>query len=116
MRPDFVYRFPYGAYPSYRWGYPEPPYTNPFPPPESAVASSQAYGGVEFELGPHDAMVIVDGFSAGRVSDLREGKHLELVPGAHHIELQAPGFEPLTFDVHIQSGRTIRFRSTMRPL
>jgi hypothetical protein len=37
---------------------------------------------------------------------------VELVPGSHHVELLAPGYEPLAFDLMIQAHHTIRFAAT----
>jgi hypothetical protein len=63
-----------------------------------------------------DAVVFVDGSYVGLVDDF-DGKteFLNLTPGPHHLELRAPGFEPLTFDVSIEAGRTITYRTPLQP-
>lgn len=65
---------------------------------------------------PRDAEVYVDGYYAGIVNDF-DGvfQHLELAPGAHQIEIRAPGFAPIIFDVRAEGGRTITYRAQMLP-
>jgi hypothetical protein len=112
---DFAYRFPYGVYPYSRYGYPDYPYRFVFPPPGCVTTELEAHGRVRFDVPQRDAEVFVDGFYAGVVDDFNgviEG--LNLTPGPHHIELHAPGFEPSAFDVNIEAGRTIVYRTPMR--
>lgn len=65
---------------------------------------------------PRDAQVYVDGYYAGVVNDF-DGvfQHLELAPGLHRIEIRAPGFAPIVFDVRAEAGRTITYRAQMVP-
>jgi PEGA domain-containing protein len=72
-------------------------------------------GGVRLEVSPKDADVYVDGVKAGVVDDF-DGlfQALKLPPGVHHIELQAPGYAPLEFDVNIEPGQTLRYRDAMK--
>jgi hypothetical protein len=109
--PPFVYRFPWGAYPPGWWDYPYP-YGYPWPPPTIEMSE---YGSVELDVPQDDAFVYVDGAYAGVVDDFDHGHDLYLVPGPHHVELQQPGFEPLTFDVNIEAGRHLKLRETMKP-
>ena len=37
-----------------------------------------------------------------------------LEPGPHRIEVRKPGFETIAFDVNIEPGRTITYRTSMR--
>jgi hypothetical protein len=66
---------------------------------------------------PPYAEVYVDGYYAGIVNDF-DGtfQHLELVPGPHQIEIRAPGFAPIVFDMQAIDGRTITYRAQMVPL
>jgi hypothetical protein len=115
---DWVYRFPYGIYPYSRYyGYPYPPDFYPVPDSESVEASPEAYGSIRLDVPQADATVYVDGFSVGVVGDFNDvTEHLILVPGPHHLELRAPGFETTAFDVRVQTGQTITYRSSMRPI
>jgi hypothetical protein len=99
-------RYAYG-YPGYYGGY-----------------SSGYYGGyvrdgharLRILSAPRDAEVYVDEYYAGIVHDF-DGvfQHLELAPGARQIEIRAPGFAPIIFDVRAKGGRTITYRAQMVP-
>lgn len=72
-------------------------------------------GGVRLKIKPRDAQVFVNGYFAGEVDDF-DGvfQSLRLAPGGHKIEVRMPGFQPLTFDVHIQPDRTLTLSEPMR--
>src|SRR5262249_35484311 len=63
-------------------------------------------GGIRLNVEPRDAEVYVDGFYAGVVDNF-DGhfQHLDLVPGPHHIEITAQGYEVLQINVAIQAHR-----------
>jgi hypothetical protein len=64
---------------------------------------------------PGSAQVLVDGFYAGLAEEFGPGgRALNLEAGAHHIELRAPGYEPLTFSVRIEPNGTVRYRGDMQ--
>jgi hypothetical protein len=116
---DFVYQFPYGAYPYYRYGYPYPPYYYPAPAPgyESDVVAEEVEGGsVRVDIPQKSATIYVDGFYVGVVEDFDgETEPLNLAPGPHHLEIRAPGYQTAAFDVNIQSGKTITYRAALQP-
>jgi hypothetical protein len=60
--------------------------------------------------GPHPTYI--DGAYIGTLDDFHS--ELSLEPGRHTVEVRAPGFEPLTFDVSIQGGRIITYRGTLK--
>ena len=67
-------------------------------------------------IDPESAEVIIDGYYAGVADDFKGRAHpLELAAGSHHVELLAPGCEPLAFDLMIQAHHTIRFAATLLP-
>ena len=76
-----------------------------------------AIGELRLDVNPSYADVFVDGYFAGRVDDF-DGifQSLELEQGAYRIEIVAPGYEPLFFNVRVQPGRKITYRGDMRPL
>ena len=109
-----AYAYPYGYASPYGYGY-----------PGYYGYSSGYYGGGHVRSGharlrildaPRHAEVYVDGYYAGVVDDF-DGvfQHLELQPGPHQIEVRAPGFEPLVFDMQALDGRTITYRARMLP-
>jgi PEGA domain-containing protein len=65
---------------------------------------------------PKDAQVFVDGYYAGLVDEF-DGhfQHLDLVPGPHHVEVYAPGYERLLLDVIIQPHHTIQYQGRLTP-
>lgn len=113
------YGRPYGfAYPAYGYGgYGYPGYGYPaYGYPGYAVAV-RPYGGVRIDLPARDAEVHVDGYFVGIVDDF-DGvfQQVNLEPGPHRIEVRAPGFETMAFDVNVEPNRTITYRAGMRPL
>jgi hypothetical protein len=73
------------------------------------------FGALKIKVKPRDAEVYVDGYFAGNVDDF-DGvfQSLRLETGGYQIEIRKPGFETLTFDVHVQPERTVTYRGEMR--
>ena len=125
--------YPYG-YGSYGLGYfyydPYAWYDNSYYDPYYPTYSSPSYygGGVyqyrygyptgelRLQVRPRHAEVYVDGYYAGRVDDF-DGflQALRIEEGPHTIEIVAPGYETLTFNVRILPGRKIDYRGDLRP-
>ena len=105
----YAYGYPYGSY-AYgsRYGYsPYGGYGGGYGYAESGYGN-EVYGGVRIEDAPRDAQVFADGYYAGIVDDF-DGpfQRLTLESGPHEIEIRAPGFPPMRFDVNVQPGRTV---------
>lgn len=105
----------------YSFGY--SPFANPYDPYFGNYSSGSYWGDprsgrarLRIVGAPRDAGVYVDGYYAGIVDEF-DGvlQHLELEPGAHQIEIRAPGSVPLVFAVQAVSGRTITYRAQMVP-
>jgi hypothetical protein len=99
------------------YGYAYPPYGYVTPPPGYLSAiPGRPYGGVRIEDAARDARVFVDGYYMGIVDDF-DGvfQHMNLEAGPHHVEIRAPGFEPVAFDVNVQPGETISYHAEMFP-
>jgi hypothetical protein len=100
-------------------GYPVPyAYAYPYPVPVYGYAAPSApvivgptstmYGGVSLEISPADADVYVDGQYAGRVEEFDGTEQtLTLNAGRHRIDISAPGYEPMTFDVDVAPGQIV---------
>jgi hypothetical protein len=73
-------------------------------------------GSLRLQVEPKDAQVYVDGYYAGMV-DQFDGhfQHLDLSPRPHHVEIRAPGYQPLAFDIVIQSHHRTDYRGTLLP-
>jgi len=108
----------YGFYgPALGWGYAYDPYwygpgwAYPYEVPPGAVT-----GGLRLQVTPKTADVYVDGYYAGVVDDFNDHfQHLNLTPGGHHIDVRAPGFQPLAFDTYIQPDHTTDYKGGMMP-
>jgi len=112
------YRWYPGSYSSYSYGY--------------GGGGGGFYGGVYrsggsygsfFDVGelrlrvtPRHAQVFVDGYYAGIVDDY-DGvlQSLKMETGPYHIEIIAPGYETLEFDVRINPGQKINYRGDLIP-
>ena len=125
--PRRVYPYGYGAfglgyfyYDPYRWsgvdaypgygyggghggGYGQRPY------------STFDVGELRLDVSPRHAQVFVDGYYAGVVDDFDGAfQALKLTSGGYRIDISAPGYDTLTFDVRIAPGQDIRYRGTLR--
>lgn len=105
-------------YASYGYGYTSglpyamAPTTVATPAPAPEAPSDIGY--LRLEVEPATLLQIyVDGVFVGTPADLRG--ELELRAGAHRIEIRAPGYEPLTFDVRVEAERGITYRADLRP-
>jgi hypothetical protein len=74
----------------------------------------QGEGGLRIKVKPREARVMVDGNFAGTVDDFDGNfQRLRLDAGAHKIELQAQGFDPLRFDIMIVEGQTVTYKGQL---
>ncbi len=74
-------------------------------------------GGVRLKATPRDAEVFVDGYYAGRVDDFDGARQkLKITRGPHRIELRAPGYESVTFDITIIPGESTTYKTDLKPL
>jgi hypothetical protein len=109
----YPYGYPYGyygypyAYGSYGYGY-----GYGYPAGYAAGGPASAYGAVRIQGAPRDAQVYADGYYVGIADDF-DGtfQHLNLTPGAHRIEIRAPGAPPASFDVRVEPGQTITYHA-----
>jgi hypothetical protein len=109
----YPYYYPYGYYGAY-WGYPYPYY-----PPYGGYGGyavggglSTSYGKVRIVDAPEHAPVYADGYYVGTVDDFNGTfQHLDLEPGAHHIEIRPAGQPVMTFEVNVQPGETITYHA-----
>jgi hypothetical protein len=72
-------------------------------------------GGLRLKVEPKDAEVYVDGYFAGIVDDFNgHFQQLKLTAGPHRVEVRAPGYQPLAFDVSIQPRHTTEYRGALQ--
>jgi hypothetical protein len=98
------------------WGWTPAFYGNPYGYGYGQGFRGWDFGALRIKVRPRDAEVYVDGYFAGNVDDF-DGmfQSLRLEIGGYKIEVRKPGYETLTFDVHVQPDRTITYRGDMRP-
>jgi hypothetical protein len=82
--------------------------------------SSYGYGydgSLRLKVKPRNASVYVDGYYAGIVDDF-DGifQRLHIEAGPHRIEIRAPGFEALIFEVRIEPDHTTTYSGELVPL
>jgi PEGA domain len=119
FRPHLTFTFGVMGYPvPYPYAYPYPVPVYGYGAPQGSVVvgpASPTYGGLALEISPNDADVYVDGQYVGRVADFDGTRQtLTLASGKHHIEVNAPGFEPMSFDVDVYPGQIVPFRGELR--
>jgi hypothetical protein len=111
-----------GAYPwivpgGFYGGYYYDPWFGGYPPADPPLPSPAVddQGALHLKVKPTEASVYVDGYYVGIVDDF-DGvfQRLRLDAGPHHIEIQAPDYEPVAFDVNIQPGQTTTYRGELR--
>jgi hypothetical protein len=121
FRPRFSIGFGiYAGYPvPYTYSYPYPIWVYGYGAPRNEVMvapGTTSYGGVALEITPAEADVYVDGQYAGHAQDFDgTSQPLTLTVGTHRIEVQAPGYQPMTVDVGIQPGQVIPYRGDLTP-
>ena len=92
--------YDYGGYPTYA--------QDPFD-------AASPTGGLRLKVEPTDAEVYVDGSFAGIVDDFNgHFQQLKITAGPHRVEIRAPGYQPLVFDVSIQPRHTTEYRGALQ--
>jgi PEGA domain len=77
--------------------------------------SSPASGGVSLEITPSNASVFVDGRYVGSAQDFGpQMRPLTLSAGRHRVEIQAGGYDPMTFDTTVTAGEVTPYRGTLQ--
>lgn len=111
----YGYGYP-GYYGSYAYGYPHEFYYGYGAYGYGPSYYGRAYGGIRIDLPQRDAEVHADGYFVGTVDNFDGAlQQLNLEPGAHRIEVRLAGYEPASFEVYVEPGRTITYRTALRP-
>jgi hypothetical protein len=85
--------------------------TPPTPPQQPAT------GSIFLDVQPGTAQVFVDGYFVGAPDDINAGRRsLVLESGPHRIDVNAPGYEPVSFDVNIVPNQSITYRQALKPI
>ncbi len=71
-------------------------------------------GGLSFEITPSSAELFVDGNRIGTVGQFTPTSQPVGLPAGHHkVEVKAPGYRTISFDVDIIAGEVIPYQGTM---
>jgi hypothetical protein len=73
-------------------------------------------GFLRLVVAPRHTGVIVDGIYEGTVDDFGGTGERSFEAGVHHVRLEAPGYEPVEFDVRVPAGDTITLRRDLYPM
>jgi len=113
---------PYGPFSSYG-GYIYPGYVGsdyaygPQFPMSHAEAATVAQGGLRFQSSPGSAQVFVDGMYVGVADDFgMSNRALDLDAGTHRVELRAPGYTTVGFDINVGPNETRTYRGDLQQL
>lgn len=119
---DVLYADPYwlaGYWFPYTYGYDYDPNWDP-----AAEAAQGGYGyeeagmgGLKLKVQPSSAEVRVDGYYMGTVDDFNGVfQKMELAAGPHHVDIIAPGYRSIGFDVRIEPNDVVTYRGELQPL
>ena len=94
--------------------------TEPAPEPAARTVDEPPLGFLQLRVQPRTAEVYVDGALAGTVDDFGGRGARQLPAGPRRVEIVAPGYETLTFDVRVPENDTVTFtheleRAVARP-
>jgi hypothetical protein len=120
----YPYAFYYPYYPSYYYPYvPSYPYApNGYVRSDATSGTSGSLaqpsetnlGGLSFEITPSNAELFVDNMRVGTVGDFTPTTQpLGVEAGHHHVEIRAPGYQTMSFDVDITAGQVIPYQGSL---
>jgi hypothetical protein len=74
-------------------------------------------GSIRFKVKPNNASVYIDGYYAGTVDDFDNAfQKLSIGLGKHRIEISAPGYQPLVFEIDVRDFDTINYEGRLEPI
>ena len=77
----------------------------------------QQMGSIRLKVKPSNAAVFVDGYYAGTVDDFDNAfQKLSVALGTHRIEISAPGYRPLVFELEVRDFDTINYEGRLEPI
>ena len=80
---------------------------------ERAAPAPPATGLLRLSVAPLTAQVFVDALYVGTVADINAQNVLQLEAGPHRIEIRAPEYQSLTFDIRILPYETVTYRGAL---
>ena len=80
------------------------------PSPSTRRSREGAVGQLRLQVAPQTAHVYVDGYYTATVGTL------DLVAGPHRIEIRAPFYETISFEVNIAPNETVTYEGDLQPV
>jgi hypothetical protein len=116
--PRGVYSGGYGVVYGLPYGYMPYGVAQPVVPGQQTVTAGAEIpeGFLRLLVTPREADVIVDGVVVGTVDDFGGRREQALPAGPHRIRIEAPGYDPVEFDVRVPAGDTISLRRELSRL
>ena len=105
----YIMPFGFGAY------VPSAIQLEPAPAPAAPSSDEPPLGFLQLRVQPRTAEVYVDGALAGTVDDFGGRGARMVTAGPHRVEIVAPGYETLTFDVRVPENDTVTFTRELEP-
>ena len=99
----------------YGYGYGYEPFVNYYPAP--GVVEPARTARLILDVEPANAQVFANGNYIGLPEDLRgEQGGANLAPGEYRVEIIAPGYEPVTFEVKLDADQALTYRQMLKPI
>lgn len=116
---DYVAAYPYDVDP-YDYPYDVDPYGSTYSDPNDSSSipldEQRSYGGISLGITPGDASVSVDGIYVGPAENFSpSAAPLTLAPGKHHVVIEKPGYQSMTFDSDVSVGQVNPYQGAMQP-
>lgn len=92
------------------YGWPSAEFRPVDPSSSKPLSRQKATGLLRLQVEPQTAHVYVDGYYTATVGSL------DLVAGPHRIEISAPNYETLSFEVNIVPSQTITYQGDLQPV
>jgi hypothetical protein len=84
-------------------------------PVPTVVEPVRPSGSLTLDVQPGSAQVFVDGYYVGTPDDLAFNRGaLALELGPHRVDVTAPGYEPVSFDVRVTAGQPITYSQSLK--
>jgi hypothetical protein len=94
-------------------GYGGYPVGGAYPTPETTSPWQNGSGLLRLSVTPGSGQVFVDSYYVATVDDIDAQRGMTLPVGPHRVEIRAPDYQTLTFDVRIDPNQTVTYRGAL---
>ena len=87
------------------------------PHDQAASERSVMPGRLVLDIVPASAQVFADGYYVGVPADFSLDRGGGVVDaGSHHLDVSAPGYEPISVEIRVTEGQVVTYRATLKAL